>query len=780
VTVTDSFLSSSSDNNSAQIWVWVADGAKNISGSGTPDNETDTIALDVTAPTATIVSMIGQQDNLTELDNQTYTDNHTVTMVLDYNDNKTVQYFISETNSPPSQYVDNVSGVLDTNTYRDSFKTGFTRDNVTYLDNGSLINSLTKTTWSILDNGSDNATESYVVTDNYSADNQTITLNLSSGDGLKTVYVWVKDAANNISLVANDNITVDAGGPDVSGTLTVKDTSSSSTSITDNLSIIIDNSTTLFTDNHTSVHRLYFNDNNTAPTSASSFNRIPNGDTDNLTYDFATGSGSYSAGDTPTLYVWAIDNLSNISATYRSDTITFDNASPIGGLDNVTVRGVVTFANRGNTIGDKTISDDNQTIYVKKTSSTITLDNASLLRASSDNTTLNFNASDNGTSGAVGAYNISTSVTKSVSEGSNTIYVWARDTALNGPTLIDNLTVVYDNTGPNIDNLTLFDNSSGSDNLTNASNATLQISFDNVTDAGIGVWKYYASTTGSYSDNTSLWTAFPSSSATVDNGTVTISNIAASEGQSVTVNVWVMDNLTNITAGSDTITVTSSNPSVDNLTAYTTDVTSTSASSISENVTILINAQDNFAVNSYAIFSSVPGASPGAWSSDTWKNFSDQDGSVSENATFSLSGQTLTDNMTLYVWLKDNASNFVDNYTVVYATLNDNASPIISSSIISDNSSGSTSTASGDNVTVSITAADTFGVMSYYTTDNASDNISAATFDNFSTQGTSVSQSVLHTFSSTPNNGTLTMYVYVKDAAGNVSDNASDNITYNQ
>jgi hypothetical protein len=256
--------------------------------------------------------------------------------------------------------------------------------------------------------------------------------------------------------------------------------------------------------------------------------------------------------------------------------------------------------------------------------------------------------------------------------------------------------------------------------------------------------------------------------------------MGASEGSSITVNVWVMDNLTNITAGSDTITVTSSNPSVDNLTAYTTDVTSTSVSSISENVTILINAQDNFAVNSYAIFSYIPDTEPRVWSGGSWKAFSDQDGSVSENATFSLSGQTLTDNMTLYVWLKDNASNFTDNYTVVHATLNDNASPIISSAIVSDNSSGSTSTASGDNVTVSITAADTFGVMSYYITDNASDNISAATFDNFSTQGTSVSQSILHTFSSTPDNGTLTMYIYVKDAAGNVSDNASDNITYNQ
>ena len=152
VIVTGAFLSSTTNNTTAQIWTYVADGGKNISASGgIIDNASDTIALDLTAPTIQITSMIGKLDNLTALDNQTFTDNRTVTMVLDYNDNKTAQYYILETNTPPSQYVDNVSGVLNNNTYRDKFLTGLTRDNVTALDNGSMASSLTKTTWSILD-----------------------------------------------------------------------------------------------------------------------------------------------------------------------------------------------------------------------------------------------------------------------------------------------------------------------------------------------------------------------------------------------------------------------------------------------------------------------------------------------------------------------------------------------------------------------------------------------------------------------------------------------------
>ena len=99
IVVTGAFISNLT-SGSKQLWSWVADGAKNISDNNTVASNAgyggyDSILLDSTHPTATILSMIGLTDN-DFIDNQTFTDNHTVTIRLDYNDNATVQYFISE------------------------------------------------------------------------------------------------------------------------------------------------------------------------------------------------------------------------------------------------------------------------------------------------------------------------------------------------------------------------------------------------------------------------------------------------------------------------------------------------------------------------------------------------------------------------------------------------------------------------------------------------------------------------------------------------------------
>jgi hypothetical protein len=768
VIVTGAFLSSTTDNTSAQIWTYVADGGKNISASGgTIDNASDTIALDLTAPTIQITSMIGKSDNLTALDNQTFTDNRTVTMVLDYNDNATtVAYFVSGYNF---DYSDNTS--------HPTHITNLT--NGTPGDNDSFANDLTKTVWSVLDNETgDNATGSYSVTDNYTGDNQTITLDLSSGDGLKTVYVWAKDIANNISLVANDNITVDTTGPVKSSTnWSLKNDAT----ITDNLTIVIDNDT-LFTDALLSVHRLYFTDNvSETPTNAGLFTRIPNGNMDNLTYNFGNGTGTYAAGNTLSLYAWAVDNASNISDNYTTASIVFDNASPTGGLDNVTV----TIDNTSS--GVIGFSIDNQTFYVNKT--TISFDNASLLSSSSDNSTLYFQVLDNGTSGASGVYDtnsVSTSVSKSgLTEGTNTLYVWAKDPAGNGPTLIDNLTVIVDTTAPTIDNITLYEGDTDNSSYT-IDNGTLKIDFnDNATDgSGLGVHKYYASTSNTFVDNASLWKVYNST----DNGTIDVANISTKEGDNVTVYVWMIDNVSNVNRSgyaTDQITVFVQDPSgnangngganhADN-----TTVNSISSSSISENVTIPLVATDNFVVKSYYITST---ESENVGTASNWVNFTNPGPSVSENASFSLSGQTLVDNMTLYLWLRDNSSQITDNYTLTYAKLIDNASPVISNFTIFDNTTGSDNvTHINDNVSkLSITASDAFKVQYYYVSDNASDNISVANFTAFSSSGVSISENITYIFdNSTLTSGdNLTLHVWVKDNNSNVSAFGSDNITY--
>jgi hypothetical protein len=298
------------------------------------------------------------------------------------------------------------------------------------------------------------------------------------------------------------------------------------------------------------------------------------------------------------------------------------------------------------------------------------------------------------------------------------------------------------------------------------------------------VYKYYASTSNTFVDNASLWKVYNST----DNGTIDVANISTKEGDNVTVYVWMIDNVSNVnTSGhaSDQIAVLAQDPSgnangngganhADN-----TTVNSISSSSISENVTIPLVATDNFVVKSYYITST---ESENVGTASNWVNFTNPGPSVSENASFSLSGQTLVDNMTLYLWLRDNSSQITDNYTLTYAKLIDNASPVISNFTIFDNTTGSDNvTHINDNVSkLSITASDAFKVQYYYVSDNASDNISAANFTAFSSSGVSISENITYIFdNSTLTSGdNLTLHVWVKDNNSNVSAFGSDNITY--
>ena len=110
----------------------------------------------------------------------------------------------------------------------------------------------------------------------------------------------------------------------------------------------------------------------------------------------------------------------------------------------------------------------------------------------------------------------------------------------------------------------------------------------------------------------------------------------------------------------------------------------------------------------------------------------------------------------------------------------DNGSPAISSVVVSNAQGGSTTTLFGDNTTVAVTATDLFGVQGYFVTDNASYTPSLNEYDNFTTQGRSVTQSinfVLDNVSSLQTNDEVQVYIWVRDAAGNV-DSSSDSINY--
>jgi hypothetical protein len=694
VIVTGAFISNLT-SGSKQLWSWVADGAKNISDNVTAVSAagyagSDSIYLDSISPTATIVSMIAPIDNLTHIDNQTFTDNDTVTIVLDYNDNATVQYFISETNSPPNAYVDNVSGTIsnDNATTVAYFVSGYNFDysdntshpthitnltNGTPGDNDSFANDLTKTVWSVLDNETgDNATGSYAVTDNYTGDNQTITYKLSAGDGLKTVYVWVKDAANRISQVANDNITRDTTGPAKNSNNW--DINSGSTA-TDNLTVVVDN-VSLFTDAGVGLHRLYFNDNTTKPTAAL-FDRIPNAGLDNLTYTFFDNGSNRSPGDTLNLYIWAVDNLSNISDNYTTASIIFDNSSPTAG-DNATITNAA-------------YTSDNQTFFVHGTSVTF-----GLTGVGTDNTTMTYLVTDD--DNATRASNATSNFTSDASNRSyfslaefdnKTLYVWAKDvvgTVSSNP--VDNLTVKVDNTAPVFDNLTLVAHDNGTGTLFSVGDDNLTIVFDNVTDNFSGVYAYYISTADNYSSTTSTesgWTTFSGGS---DNITITVPALGNhQEGvtNAETIYVRLIDNGRRASS-TQTLTINSAednpvagdnstsgiiiyNDNTTNTGTYTWASDNSSDNATGSKVTVHLTATDNNTVVFYHITQN-SSYKPGIFT-DTWSTFTTPGPSVSENVTYTIptAGTYSVDNignntaLNLYVWVRDNSSNISDNYS---------------------------------------------------------------------------------------------------------------------
>lgn len=764
-----------SDNSSASktLYVWVADGAKRFAS----DNVTASIYVDAEPPTIDNVTITGSYgaDNLTTVDNTSYTTTSSVSIKLDYHDDENgtnvYQYYILEAASDNTSAATAFATELTSNLHVDNLTgdnlTGFTigSDSNDPSDNLSGVTRANLTFWSFLDNGTNDNVSTYT-SDNYSATDNTSTISYTlTNSGARTLYVAVKDAVGNYATYTK-SITFDNESPTGNASALSFGGSdlSSDESRTDNLTITLDN-TTLFTDSGVGVHRLYLTDNaSAAPTDNTStfWSWIPNGNSDNLSFTFTRDSsgGSIEAGDNLTLYIYAIDKLSNYdnSTSGRiSKSIIFDNATPSASGDNVTV----------DSTSVDVVTADNQTFWVN--SETIGFTAASLTAAASDNdTSLTFAASDNGTSaenyGAAPQF-------KGTAGGTSTVYIWAKD-SLGYSAVVDNLTVKFDTTGPTLDNITLKGQVNGADNTTTTDNETLTIVFDNATDgSGIGIKYYYASTTNSFVDNVSLWDDYTAG----DNGTFTITDIETLEGQSVTVYTWLIDNLTNYSATprSATIAIEDEAPVIESVSMED----NATISSASDNITVTISATDNIQVKSYYIATS-SGTTPTGTSN--WTDFDSTSDTISTGVPFSLSNvSTLTDNLTLYVWLKDASGNITDNYTADSIELIDNVSPTLSSVVLSYPTSGSTVNITGTTANVQIVGSDLFGVTGYYITDNASYTPQAGEYDNFTSPGTSVAETVSHTFDNNglTNGSTLTLYVWIRDEQGN-ADNSSDSINY--
>jgi hypothetical protein len=290
--------------------------------------------------------------------------------------------------------------------------------------------------------------------------------------------------------------------------------------------------------------------------------------------------------------------------------------------------------------------------------------------------------------------------------GNKTIYVWFRDNAYNVSDNYTPVSIYFDNETPDWSGVgyTLHDNDSSSGNYTldNLYTNGATITIDNVTaydnESGVngsGVAAYFFSdnqtTAEALRDNTSGWQAAGSSySVTLDNKT----------NRLVTIYGYVKDNAGNISAADNTtIAFDNATPVIDNITWDGSRIQVNQSTAGSGNVTLYLSATDNSSgfTSGFKDFyvahkieskftgsllssdlsatdstiSSVPDAN---WISAS--SISVTDNGTFDNATYNMAFSATTagtlqlagtDNYTVVVWFRDNASNISENRTIVFS-----------------------------------------------------------------------------------------------------------------
>jgi hypothetical protein len=268
-------------------------------------------------------------------------------------------------------------------------------------------------------------------------------------------------------------------------------------------------------------------------------------------------------------------------------------------------------------------------------------------------------------------------------------------------------------------------------------------------------------------------------------------------GDNLTLYYWAMDALGNVSGDNISSSIIFDNASPTDTTAHlidesTNDNVSSNQTFTTDNQTFYINSAttiDNFSQT----------AALATDNTSLTYHIRDNNSTPTNSDSFrALNSFTLavTDNTTIYVWARDNASNIssaaLDTMSVVF----DNTSPAITSVVVhdigKDNSTDNITDSSANSVTrdgvmVSINFTDNLGANRYIVQqDNSTsptitstwkalpggnhnltasgfiDNITGISFDN----------------SSTSDNQTIFFYVWVMDNASNISSVGSDNITY--
>ena len=262
----------------------------------------------------------------------------------------------------------------------------------------------------------------------------------------------------------------------------------------------------------------------------------------------------------------------------------------------------------------------------------------------------------------------------------------------------------------------------------------------------IGVTGYYLSTSSTKPSATATgWTSVTSTASYSANVSYTLSSGDGSK----TIYAWYKDSAGNVSAtASDSITLDTTAPAI-TITSPTSNATYSTASS-----TISLGGTASDATSGVG--------------SVTWSNSRGGSGTASGKTSWSVSTITLSSGSNVItVTVTDGAGNTgTDTITVTYS----NTTP--SGSI---NINSGTAYTKSTNVTLNLSAMDNVGVTGYYLSTSSTVPLATATGWTAVTSTTSYNANVSYTLSS--GDGSKTVYVWYKDAAGNVSATASDSIT---
>ena len=360
-------------------------------------------------------------------------------------------------------------------------------------------------------------------------------------------------------------------------------------------------------------------------------------------------------------------------------------------------------------------------------------------------------------------YSVSKDSTVGPSDASYSFYGWMKDDAANISATATS-SIIYDTTAPTISSVSI---NSGESNSTNTV-VDLTIS---ASDSLSGISAYYASETSTDPSATATgWIDI----TTTNNLSTTKSYTLSSPGQvgtfTKTVYLWVKDSAGNVSdSASDSIQLILTNQSAP--TNPSISINSGASSTASSSVTLSISATDDIGVTGYYLSqtSSTPSSSASGWTSVTSAT------SYSGSVSFTLSEGNGTN--TVYVWFKDAAGNVSssasDSITLVVSDTTVPSSPTI-------NINSGASITSNTVVSLALSATDNVGITAYYASETSTTPASSDSGWNSVTSSTSYSATVSFTMSSASSAGnhSRTVYVWFKDTAGNVSDSASDGITY--